>query len=287
MDTIIKHFKKIDDKYEEEKFLVRNVDLIYLINLDRRPDRWKRCLEQFLPHKIRPHRVAGIIGWDLTQEVFDDIAMRPKPPMQYDKGVHFKFVPGGYPSEPFTEAAYGRPCLHKDAPAGGMGGCLTHYSNIYDGYVSGYNVIWTLEDDVTVKSDPHMISEYISRLNALAPDWDVLYTDDDDHFTAANVFTHFGGSRWMRPGRPIPESMIERKPVGADFFKIGGRTQTHSYLVSRAGMRKILDYIFREKLFVPFDTEIPCVPGINLYNLRYDVVHGRDRQYSDTWVRRI
>lgn len=53
-DTVLKHFKKIDDKRDDEKFQIKNIDFIYLINLDRRPERLEQSLKQLEPYQIRP-----------------------------------------------------------------------------------------------------------------------------------------------------------------------------------------------------------------------------------------
>jgi GR25 family glycosyltransferase involved in LPS biosynthesis len=166
-----------------------------------------------------------------------------------------------------------------------MGGCLTHLSIINDAWLSGYNTIWILEDDITAKSNPHSLADFLDKLDIDAGErtWDLLYTDDDDFFSSSDVCSHFGSSKWIRPGMPLNQTLLERRPVGNDFFKIGGRTQAHSYILRRTGMKKILDFVKSQGLFLPFDTELPCVPDLQLYNLRYDVVHGRDRKYSDTW----
>ncbi len=287
MDTVSKHFKKIDDKRDDEKFQVKNIDFIYLINLDRRPERLERCLRQFAPYQIRPHRVAGIDGWALNQDAFDDIAMIVEPSMQYDQPVQISFQPGNFPSTPFAKVIPGQRCLHSQAPGGGMGGCLAHLSILDDGYGSGFETIWILEDDFTVNGNPHDLAGLIRELDECvgADGWDVLYTDDDDYYTAQNVKANCGSKYWLRPGMPMTERLIERTAVGDHFFKIGGRTQAHSYIVRRSGMKKIIDFIKERRLFFPFDTELPCIEDLKLYNLRFDLVHGRDRKYSDTYYR--
>lgn len=285
MDTVSKHFKKIEDKREEEKFQIQNIDFIYLINLDRRPQRLERCLGQFAPYQIKPHRVAGINGWALGQDTFDDIAMIVEPSMEYDQPVQISFQPGNFPSTSFTKVLPGQRCLHSQAPGGGMGGCLAHLSILEDGYRSGFETIWILEDDFTINGNPHDLTGLIRELDELVgkDGWDILYTDDDDYYTAENVRANCGSQYWLRPGMPMTERLIERTAFGENFFKIGGRTQAHSYIVRRSGMKKILDFIKKNRLFFPFDTELPCIEDLKLYNLRFDLVHGRDRKYSDTY----
>ena len=286
-ETISKHFIKIDQNNKTDKFQIRNIDFIYTINLDRRPDRWKKCLEQMAPYKISPFRVSGINGWGITQEVFNDFALKLSPSMNYDGLVHFSPALPGEPGKRIDESSYGKSCVRSGVVSGYHGCTLSHLSAIEDGYLSNYETIWVLEDDFTVKGNPHALADTIDKLNQLVgkDGWDVLYTDDDSYFTPLNVRSHFGSPRWIRPGTPISQSHVERRLIGEDFFKIGGRTDGHSYIVSRSGMKKILDYVKNQGIFLVIDTEIPCVPGINLYNLKYDLVHGRDRQYSDTYCK--
>lgn len=284
-DTISRHFKSIEHKSPALLHQIKNIDLIYLINLDKRSDRLNRCLKQLAPYHIIPQRFPGIDGWAFSQEVFNDIAMLIEPSMRYDRNVQISFVPGGSPGIPFRNLSPGQKCLHKDAPAGGMGGCLAHLSILQDAYLSGHQTIWILEDDFTVKGDPHQLSHLISELDQLAPTWDILYTDDDCYYTASNVRAHCGSDGFLRPGMPMSVSLIERKPIGGNFFKIGGRTQAHSYLIRRSGIEKILKFVQKNNLFFPFDTELPCIEGLTLYNLKEDLIHGRDRAYSDTYYR--
>lgn len=284
-DTVSKHFRKIDGKRDDEKFQIKNIDFIYLINLDRRPLRLEQSLAQLEPYQIRPHRVPGIDGWSLTQEVFDDIAMIVEPLMEYDQGVQISFQPGNFPSTPFANIAPGQRCLHSQAPGGGMGCTLTHLSILEDAYTSSFETIWIVEDDFTVNGNPHDLGDLICQLdeNAGADGWDVLYTDDDDYYAPQNVRANSGSKYFLRPGFPMPERLIERKAVGENFFKIGGRTQTHSYLFRRSGMKKILESVKKNRLFFPIDTELSCIEGLNRYNLKFDLVHGKDRKYTDTY----
>ncbi len=280
--TLTDHIKKLKKKDLTQKFQIRNIDFIYCINLDRRPERLRHCNQQFSVYDIIPHRVPGINGWSYTQDVFNDIAMILLPYMEYDRPVHFRFVPMGIRGEFIKESSYGRPCVHEGSPAGGLGGAMTHLSILEDARLSKYKVIWILEDDFTIKHNPHILADFIDQLDQLDPNWDVLYTDDDAYFSSNDVSAHYNGDKWLKPGLPMTKNVTERTALGENFFKIGGRTQAHSVIYSYRGIEKIANYLKRERFFLPYDTEIPCVPDIRIYNLKYDIVHGRDRHFSDT-----
>lgn len=286
-DTFSSHLKGIENKSSINKIQIRNIDYIYLINLDRRPERLHRSLQQLAPYGIMPHRVSGIDGWALGQDVFDDVAMIVEPSMQYDQPVQVGFRPGNYPSTPFENVLPGQRCLHSQTAAGVIGCSLTHLSILEDAYSSGYGRAWVLEDDFTVNGNPHDLARLIDELNGSVGEdgWDILYTDDDDCYTAETAIIHCGSRHWIRPGTPMTPRLVERTAVSENFFKIGGRTQAHSYVVQRSGMQKILSYIKQNRFFFPLDTEIPCIEGLRIYNLRTDLVHGRDRKYSDTYYR--
>lgn len=286
-DTISKHFKVIENKADSPKFQIRNIDFIYLINLDKRPQRLKQSLDQLAPYQIKPHRMSAVDGWTLSQDAFDDIAMRIEPGMEYDQPVQVGFRPGNFPATAFTKALEGKCCLHSQAPAGGIGCTLSHLSIFHDAYEAGYETIWVVEDDFTINGDPHDLALFIDRLDTLVGKngWDLLYTDDDSYYTPQNVYANCGSQFWLRPGVRMTSRLIQRTPIGEDFFKIGGRTQTHSYLARRDGMKKVLDSAKKNHVFFPIDTEFACVEGLNIYNMKYDLIHGRDRVYSDTYCR--
>lgn len=282
--NIKQHLKIVENKKEEKE--IRNIDFIYLINLDKRPDRLANMIRQFARFKILPHRFPAIHGWDLSQKVFEDIGFKVRPTTSFDRPVHFSPVPGGAVPYLITASSFGKTCVHHTMAAGALGVYLSHLSILFDAYNSQYQTIWVLEDDVTVEKDPHILADCIDQLDELTNcAWDILYTDNDDCFNSSNVMAHMGGGKMGRPGIPMTDALLEHQPVGANFIKIGGRCQAHSMIIRRGGIKKILDFIFSSGIFRPYDTDIPYVPGLIFYNSLDDIVHGRDRTFSDTFYR--
>ena len=95
-----------------------------------------------------------------------------------------------------------------------------------------------------------------------------------------------GGGNLGRPGIPLTNALVEYRMVGSDFMKIGGRTQAHSVIYRRSGIKKILDFIINNGIFRPYDIDLPFVPNLKMYNLIKDVVHGRDRTDSDGYYKK-
>jgi hypothetical protein len=284
-EEIVRWLRKIDKKTKTNQ--IDNIDYIYLINLDKRPDRLSRCLNQFVSYAIQPQRMSAIYGWDLTQEAFNDIGMKILPGMFFDRPVHFGPVVRDAVGEYIIPEAVGKTCVHHTMAAGQLGCSLSHLSVAVDAYLSGYETIWVLEDDFTIKDPPEMLGEYIKKLNAaVGSEWDLLYTDHDDHFVLPTVRDMMGGGNLCRPGMPMTQALVQYRPIGSFFMKIGGRTQTHSMILRKSGIIKIVEYILKNGLFRPIDIELATIPGLKLYNLLADVVHGRDRTDSDTYYKK-
>jgi GR25 family glycosyltransferase involved in LPS biosynthesis len=159
-----------------------------------------------------------------------------------------------------------------DVARGAIGCILSHLSILQDAYDSGYQVIWIIEDDIKIVSNPHEISFLISTLNNLAPDWDVFFTDNE--VKGAN-------------GNPVPCMVIRPRPllqlksleyyrtriqITPDITKIGMRFGSASMVVSRSGMKKLLDYFKTYKIYFPYDIDYFLTPGINLYTCSRDIV---------------
>lgn len=284
-EKVIRNFLSIKNKTEVSQ--IGQIDYIYLINLDKRPEKFERCRQQLSSFDIQPHRISAIDGWTLLQEAFNDIAMEILPGMNFDRPIHFRPVAGGVRGNDLDTFSVGRSCVHYTMAAGALGCSLSHLSILYDAYLAGYETIWILEDDITVQEDPEIFSALLLRLDQFAgrDGWDLLYTDNDDHFVSSTILSHLGGGCWGRPGVPVTSKLLEYQLIGSEFYKIGGRTQTHSMIIRRSGIDKILRYLLNEGIFRPYDIELAFVPELRMFNLARDIVHGRDRTISDTFYK--
>lgn len=283
MPNIEKHLKKIPKTKKTD--LIDGIDSIYLINLDHRPEKLARSLEQLHRFGLDAERFSAIYGWTLSQEAFDDIGMKFLPPMdfQFDGNVFFRPASDQLdPGEPLNASCYGKTCVHQTTSAGSLGGSLSHLSCLQDALDRGYETIWILEDDFTFEKDPRILSLYIEKLDELVGkgNWDLLYTDDDHHFNRYGDLTIS-----PRPDRAPFKLLIEHTPISPDFIRIGGRHQLHSVIYRRSGIEKILNYIKTYGLFHTFDVEINFTPHTKKYNLQNGPVHGRGRTTSDTQVK--
>ena len=155
---------------------------------------------------------------------------------------------------------------------GSIGCLLSHLSILQDAYDAGYETIWVIEDDIRVVSNPHQLSSFITLLDLLAPDWDILFTDNEVKGPDGNPIPSYDI-------RPRPNFQIkpldyyrERKFITSDIVKIGMRFGSASMIVRRSGMEKLLNFFKTYKIYFPYDIDYFLAPGIQLYACTRDIV---------------
>lgn len=268
---IEKYFKAAIDKPAPNG--IANIDFIYVINLDKRPERVERTMQALQPFNIYPYRFSAVNGWELPFEALDELGViyeswMPKGPIctvyRHVEGQEYQSF------EVMKEEGVAYYC--HSLSRGAIGCLLSHLSILQDAYDAGYKTIWIMEDDVKVVANPHKLSFLLSSLNRQAPDWDILFTDNEIK----------GGD-----GRPVPCTVIRprplveilplsayltRTPLNRDITKIGMRFGSASMIINRSGIIKLLDYFKTYKIYFPYDIDYFFVPGIKLYMSNEDIV---------------
>jgi GR25 family glycosyltransferase involved in LPS biosynthesis len=169
---------------------------------------------------------------------------------------------------------------------GAIGCYLSHLSILQDALDSGYETIWVMEDDVEVMENPNIISDLIDKLDALVGkgNWDVLFTDPDYRGPDGNYLVANGAPKRPDMDCSVEERLSEKytmqKVISEDFKKIGARFATHSMIIRRSGMIKLLNFVKERGIFLPVDLENYLMP-INRYATRYPVVTNLLGAYSD------
>ncbi len=229
------------------------VDRIYVINLDSRKKKWDDTKSQLKAHSLFGHRVSAVNGWeDLTDE-------------------DMKTLAGPYPVR-LTKGQVG--CL------------LSHLSVIKHAYEMGFNLIWILEDDLEFLEDITEISFLLSSLALLDPQWHILFTDRDFRDQEGGYLRSL--TSCFRPDyHHSPENWyIQRYSVGSNISRIYQRFGTRSYLITTAGMEKILSFYNQMYIWGSIDIDMHYIPGIREYCSDKDIVSNkRIRLYADTGKR--
>lgn len=262
---------------------MEGIDFIYMINLDKRPEKFTQSSSQLQEYEIYPYRFSAVNGWELSIEALDSVGTiyRSWMPNDIMGTCYLKENEGKQTHEMINVPGrnYYSHCLSK----GAIGIVLSHMSILRDAYDSGYETIWVMEDDIEVKRDPHELTDLIIELDELVGkgNWDILFTDPDTKNKDGTYIPCTGFARKPNFDPEDKERFGRKEHINEKFTKVGARYGAYSMIVRRTGMKKLLHFIRRYGVFLPFDMEY-CLPNdINLYSLRYDVVSTLPRALSD------
>jgi GR25 family glycosyltransferase involved in LPS biosynthesis len=241
------HLRKCEGK--EGIHSMPEIDFIYMINLQERPEKLEESYRQLRPYGIYPYRFDAINGWKSPKNAFQGLGC-PE--------VFPKMTPGKIA------------CI------------LSHLSVLNDAFLSNYKTIWVMEDDIEVLADPLQLSSLIIALDDLAPDWDILYTD----LETKNEFGVRVPCKAILP-RPnlIPEPLdfyLRRIPINDTFMEIGMRYGCYSMIIRRSGIEKILEFFKTYRLYLPIDMELFFIKGLKQIVVQNDIVSTRQGIFSDT-----
>lgn len=273
------HLKKALDKSGNHS--MPGIDFIYVINLDQRPEKWKSTLDQLATYGINPYRFSGVNGWELSLETINDVGVKFSPEME--GGLMSTYYPlngtFAWIHEPIEN--YGRTYFCHCTARGTIGISLSHISILQDAFDSGYETIWVMEDDIEIKRDPRILSEYIEKLDQLLgkDNWDILFTDRDIRGRDGNYVP--ASSAAKRPDFVSPNDFVTKTEISSDFRKIGSRYGAHSMILRKSGIKKLLRYLQAHQLFLPYDMEYTQPPGIALYTVLDDIVTNLSKALSD------
>jgi GR25 family glycosyltransferase involved in LPS biosynthesis len=277
---IVDHLKIPNDKTPSSP--MRNIDFIYMINLDQRPEKYTHSIDQLSPFGIYPYRFSAVNGWELSLEIINDLGIKYEPWMRQGlMGTCYLPEDGGEPRHEVMQVI-GRNYFCHCMSRGAIGIVMSHLSIIKDAYDSGYETIWVMEDDIEVIQDPHKISDLIERLDNHVgkKNWDFLFTDYDTKNKQGEYVPCSGFA--LRPdfSPAFPNRCNERFAISLDFRIIHARYGAYSMIVRRSGMKKMLDF-FKNGMFLPYDMEYTLPDDINMYTVREDVVSTQPNAFSD------
>lgn len=276
------HLKPAPNKGEGHS--MRNIDFIYMINLDQRPEKWELSMSQLEPWGIQPYRFSAVNGWELTLEAINEVGLQYTPLMEggfmgtsYHVGGNFE------PSHEVIEK-YGQTYFCHCMARGTIGIVLSHVSVLQDAYNSGYETIWVMEDDVDVLDDPNLVPDLIDELDQTVgkENWDILFTDVDIRDQQGNHKPTIWAARRPDYGQSVVKNdFTENRMVSSKFRKIGARYGATSMIVRRSGMKKLLQFFEAHSVFLPYDLDFIYPRNIRLYTVLQDVVSNLPKALSD------
>ncbi len=277
------HLKPIHEKPDSYRNQMRNIDYIYIINLDQRPEKFTHCLNELTPYGIHPYRFSAVNGWELTLDAINDLGVKYEHDMLKDLWGTAYLPNGNF--EPYHEILHmvGRNYFCHCMSRGSIGICLSHLSILQDALNSGYETIWVMEDDIIALQNPHSLSDRIDELDCLVGhnNWDILFTDQNTKNQKGEYVPCLGYARKPNFSPHNPGRFSVQKNVNHIFRKIGARYGAYSMIIRRSGMKKILNFIQTYKIFLPYDMEFYLPNDISMYALIQDVISTLPNAISD------
>jgi len=276
------HFKMAPNKSGAHS--MRNIDFIYMINLDQRPEKFQQSVEQLLRYGISPYRFSAVNGWELSLEAINDVGVKFSPEMEAGFMATSYHVGGdGKPSHE-TIQNYGQTYFVHCMPRGAIGCALSHLSILQDAYDSGYQTIWVMEDDIEIKRDPRILSDLIDKLDEAVGNgnWDVLFTDRDFRNAYGQYAPAYSAAK--RPDYAFfqfAKDYSKKTQISPEFLQIAARYGTHSMIIRRSGMKKLLQFFKAHQIYLPYDMDMVYPPGIRFFVVLDDVVANLPRGISD------
>lgn len=265
---------------------IRNVDFIYMINLDKRPEKFESSLKQLLPYGINPYRFSAVNGWELSLADINDVGLKYTSNMTKDLMGTYYPLDGTGPCHEIM-ATEGRTYFCHCMSRGAIGCALSHLSILKDALDSGYDTIWIMEDDISVVQNPKLISDLIQLLDKQVgkKKWDMLFTDQDTVNNETGQYVPCRGYAKRPNWRPKdPKRFAQRTDISKEFRRIGARFGLYSVIIRRSGMKKIYNFIMKNKIFLPIDMEFYLPSHMRIYTVRKDVVSTQRYAASDNGV---
>ena len=284
---IADHFKPCPDKSDHHQ--IRNIDFIYMINLDKRQDRFEDCSKRLNPYGIYPYRFSAVNGWEMPIEVINDVGVKYEPWMNSGIMATYYYLDEDNNIQHAHEFMHvpGRTYFGHCVARGPIAIVLSHLSVLQDAFDAGYETIWVMEDDIEVMRDPNIIPELIDKLDALVgkEGWDILFTDQDIRKKNGEYNRCYWHAKRPNFTPWNSEIFARRSAISPDFQKIGARWGAHSMIVRRSGMKKILDFIKVYRIFFPYDMDFifpsDMYSDIQMFTLFDDVISNQVDSISD------
>lgn len=282
LSGVFDHLAKAEGKGNNHS--MRNIDFIYIINLDHRPEKFKLCTDQLHPYGIYPYRFSAIYGKKLSLDVINDIGVKCEPWM--DKSImasyFFKDENGVIRNQHEKFQQDGRTYFCHCLGLGPIAIVLSHLSVLKDAYDSGYQTVWIMEDDIQVIRDPHLLSSTIEKLDHVTRrKWDILFTDQDTKNQKGEYVPCLGYAKRPDFSPKNPSRFAKRRRISNDFRRVGARYGAYSFIIRRSGMKKILDFYRSHNIFLPYDMENYFPHDITLVTVTDDIISTIPNALSD------
>jgi hypothetical protein len=264
---------------------ILGIEAVYCINAGLDPFADMQSLDELKKFQIQPIVLSPIKNHHISQTSLHEIGLKFSSDMQKSRWASyctswdpwqkdFVFLTPTHSALSIFSVYISQETILKS---------LNFLNVIKNAHEMNYAMIWIVDGAIQIVSDPNQIPVKIDSLNKLIgkDQWDILYTDNDTHdYSLYQGFNDFESdlkgldlSWFWRPDHlPDFKKLSSRTVVSQDFIKIGSRMRTHSLIINKTGLEKIMTYYASHGCFNPLDHEIAMIPNIQLYALRNNLV---------------
>ncbi|HSW72093.1 MAG TPA: glycosyltransferase family 25 protein [Chlamydiales bacterium] len=280
--NIEQFFKKAEGKSDQHK--IKGIDYLYMINLDERPEKFLVSTGELQLYGINPYRFSAVNGWKLPTSILSQLGAQFLPGTLQDAflGSYYLEIDGKEYMHTELIQENGTAYFMRGLSKGAIGIILSHLSILQDALDLGYETIWVMEDDVEVVKNPTILSDLIEELDHLDPQWDILFTDTDTKNTKGeHVACRALAARPNVEVPPLSHFLQNFYPVSTNLSRTGMRYGAYSMILRRSGIKKILEYYKRYRLFIPYDMDYWLISDIRMYHPNWDIISHRAGAASD------
>lgn len=259
---------------------IEEIDALYVINLKQRTEKWENTLRQLRKWGLQPTRFEAIYGKEVPVLSLQRLGLLFEGNMTSMPAR--RFSDEGLPIEERISRGPYR-WLRHGTSFGAVGCLLSHLSIMQHAYDQDLQRIWIMEDDVQILRDPHEIALRINELNVRfgKTGWDILYTDKDMLNNDTGEYSLYRGFE-VRPDLCFYNDPLIRKPINEHLLQCGARFGTHSFVITRSGLHKVLWFYKMFGAYCPIDHDLHYVPGIREFCVSNDLVTNLPFSVHDT-----
>lgn len=279
---IERFFKKVENKKETSH--LEEIDFIYLINLDERPEKFTLANDDLNQYGIYPYRFSAVNGWELPLSTIQQVGVPFISQMTKEElmGTVYKEIENDECISNEFINKEGETYFSLGLTRGAIGIVLSHLSVLQDAYDAGYKTIWVMEDDVEVLKDVKCIPQLIKQLDHIDQEWDILFTDPDTKDTQGQyVQCRAIAARPNFNIQPLSHFLKLFYPVNQELSRTGMRYGAYSMILRRSGIKKILDYFKSYRIFLPYDMDYWLIPDLKMYCPHQAIISHRSGSITD------
>lgn len=263
--------KKAMHKSGEHSFSC--IDYVYVINAKKDIDKFRMLKKAFQKYDITPYRFDAVNPNKLSYKTLFNIGFKNRDNVFFGmEGLMLTKAGKSWMLHEYYLNQENRVYFHNQMTIFGIARNLDFLSVIFDAYKSKYDVAWIMTDDARIVKNPNMLTGYVCQIDQEYPDWDILYTDLESNEHRPTRFDNVG-----TPIRPdiefeTADFYLDRANDGYPIAKLGLRSGAYSFLISKRGMKKIINYYKENKFYIPFEIEVQIIKNIKSFVLKDEVV---------------